>query len=91
MTHTKDEALKLALEALEGNTTNPVIDPDQAAIEDQAITAIKQALAQPAPVPAAQRPWLDLTDAQIKNIEAMALTKNMAIVMTMAALKELNI
>jgi hypothetical protein len=41
----KDEALKLALEALEGNTTNPVIDPDQAAIEDQAITAIKQALA----------------------------------------------
>jgi hypothetical protein len=41
----KDEALKLALEALEGNTTNPVIDPDQAAIEDQAITAINQALA----------------------------------------------
>ena len=47
MTHTKDEALKLALEALEGNTTNPVIDPDQAAIEDQAINAIKQALAAP--------------------------------------------
>jgi hypothetical protein len=42
---TKDEILKLALEALEGNTTNPVIDPDQAAIEDQAINAIKQALA----------------------------------------------
>jgi hypothetical protein len=41
----KDEALKLALEALEGNTTNPIIDPDQAAIEDQAINAIKQALA----------------------------------------------
>jgi hypothetical protein len=41
----KDEILKLALEALEGNTTNPVIDPDQAAIEDQAITAIQQALA----------------------------------------------
>jgi hypothetical protein len=42
---TKDEALDLALEALEGNTTNPVIDPDQAAIEDQAINAIKQARA----------------------------------------------
>jgi len=51
----KDEALKLALEALEGNTTNPVIDPDQAAIEDQAITAIKQALAAPVqPVPWSQ-------------------------------------
>ncbi len=42
-----DEALKLALEALESNTTNPVIDPDQAAIENQAINAIKQALAAP--------------------------------------------
>jgi hypothetical protein len=41
----KDEALDLALEALEGNTTNPIIDPDQAAIEDQAINAIKQARA----------------------------------------------
>ncbi len=40
--------------------------------------------------PAAQRPWLDLTDEQIETIEAMALTKNMAIVMTMAALKEKN-
>ncbi len=37
-----------------------------------------------------QRPWLDLTDEQIKAIEAMALTKNMAIAMTMAALKEVN-
>ncbi len=40
--------------------------------------------------PRTQRPWLDLTDEQIKAIEAMALTKNMAIVMTMAALKEVN-
>ena len=39
---------------------------------------------------AAQRPWLDLTDEQIKAIDEMALTKNMAIVMTMAALKEIN-
>jgi hypothetical protein len=39
---------------------------------------------------AAQRPWLDLTDEQIKAIEAMALTKNMAIAMTMRTLKEKN-
>ena len=38
--------LEQALEALEGNTTNPVIDPEQAALEDQAIAAIKQALKQ---------------------------------------------
>jgi hypothetical protein len=43
--------LELALEALSGNTTNPVIDPEQAALEDQAITALREALAaQPAPV-----------------------------------------
>jgi hypothetical protein len=47
MTHTKDEALKLALEALEGACTNPLADPEQAEIEDKAITAIKQALAAP--------------------------------------------
>jgi hypothetical protein len=40
--------------------------------------------------PAAQRPWLDLTDEQIKAIDEMALTKNMAIAMTMATLKEVN-
>lgn len=40
---TKDEALALALEALEGNTTNPMIDPEQAELEDKAIAAIKQA------------------------------------------------
>ncbi len=40
--------------------------------------------------PAAQRPWAGLTDEQIKAIEAMALTKNMAIVITMATLKEKN-
>jgi hypothetical protein len=40
--------------------------------------------------PAAQRPWVGLTVDHIENIEAMALTKNMAIVMTMATLKELN-
>jgi hypothetical protein len=37
-----------------------------------------------------ERPWVDLTDEQIKTIDEMALTKNMAIAMTMATLKELN-
>lgn len=46
-TMTKDEALKLALEALLGNTTNPISDPEQAEIEDKAITAIKEVLEQP--------------------------------------------
>ena len=50
MTHVTIEraTLEQVLEALEGNTTNPVIDPEQAALEDQAIIVIKQALAQPA-------------------------------------------
>jgi hypothetical protein len=38
------EAMKLALEALEGNCTNPLADPEQAAKEDAAITALRQAL-----------------------------------------------
>jgi hypothetical protein len=40
--------LEQALEALRGNTTNPVVDPEQAASEDQAIAVIEQALAAPA-------------------------------------------
>jgi len=40
--------------------------------------------------PAAQRTWVGLTDEQIKTIEEMSLTKNMAIAMTMATLKEKN-
>ena len=38
-----------------------------------------------------QRTWVGLTDEQIKAIDEMALTKNMAIVMTMRTLKEKNI
>jgi len=47
MTHITIERAKLeqALEALEGNCTNPVADPEQAEIENKAIAAIKQALA----------------------------------------------
>ena len=37
-----------------------------------------------------QRTWVGLTVDHIETIEAMALTKNMAIVMTMATLKEKN-
>jgi hypothetical protein len=37
-----------------------------------------------------QRTWVDLTDEQIKTIDEMALTKNMAIAMTMRTLKEVN-
>ena len=37
-----------------------------------------------------QRTWVGLADEQIKTIETMALTKNMAIAMTMATLKEKN-
>ena len=38
------EAMQQALEALEGNCTNPVADPEQAANENAAITALRQAL-----------------------------------------------
>ena len=38
----------------------------------------------------AQRPWVDLTEDQIKVIEEMALTKQWAIRMTIAQLKECN-
>jgi len=38
------EAMQAALKALEGNCTNPVADSEQAANEDAAITALRQAL-----------------------------------------------
>ena len=38
----------------------------------------------------AQRPWVDLTEYQIKTIEENALTKQWAIRMTIAQLKECN-
>ena len=63
------------------------------------VNALKEALAQPAqehvgfvdsklnPI---QRPWVDLTEDQIKVIEEMALTKQWAIRMAIAQLKECN-
>jgi hypothetical protein len=41
------KAAEQALEALEGNCTNPVADPEQAQKEDRAIQALRQALEQP--------------------------------------------
>jgi hypothetical protein len=41
------KAAERALEALEGNCTNPVADPEQAQKEDRAIQALRQALEQP--------------------------------------------
>ena len=48
---TKDETLKLALEALEADPLEMVADANghMVFLKDKAITAIKQALAQPAP------------------------------------------
>jgi hypothetical protein len=40
--------------------------------------------------PAAHQQWVGLTDEEIKTIDETALTKNMAIAMTMATLKEKN-
>lgn len=61
--------------------------------------AAQDKLAQPAQKPVGfvdsklnpiQRPWVDLTEDQIKVIEEMALTKQWAIRMTIAAVKEKN-
>jgi len=78
MTHTKDEALdKKAENARE-------LGLDYEPVQDSGIVTAGGF------DPRTQRTWVDLTDEQIKAIDEMALTKNMAIVMTMAALKEVN-
>jgi len=99
----KEEALKLALEALKRYQIKRQ-DFDTFA---EAITAIKEALAQPEREPvedvveyfadgtrivriAPQRPWVGLTEKQIEVIEEIALTKQWAIRMTIAQLKECN-
>jgi hypothetical protein len=70
----KDEALRLALEALEGMYI-PNFTMDDSPINN-AITAIKQALEQPEPVECmcgicklGKREWQGLTDEEIKQIE----------------------
>ena len=76
--------MQQALEALEGNCTNPAADPEQAANEDAAITALRERLAQPVQelvcvcgaiwegqelVSApSQRQWQGLTDQEINSV-----------------------
>ena len=63
---TKDEALKLALEALHGFIPYlPLNDEAQCGRYDKAITAIKEALAQPEQKPVA---WL-ITDEKINSLQ----------------------
>ena len=57
------EVLKLALEALEEYADHE----GKTRAADEAITAIKEALAQPAQE---QRPWVELTDEEMKDIRA---------------------
>jgi len=61
---TKDEALKLALEALENGMKFVWTDPEREA-GFVAIDAIKEALAQP------QRPWVGLTDEEVEKLDCV--------------------
>jgi hypothetical protein len=76
------EALKLALEALENGD---VPTPKNVGKNLDAITAIKQALAQ-----TPQRTWVGLTDEERIEIDHLALSRVQAVQMTEAKLKELN-
>ena len=63
---TKDEALKMALEALGNTWTEP--KSEQYKIEKKAITAIKEALAQPAPF----KPDYDTEAVLVEEMQRMA-------------------
>ena len=70
------EALKMALEALEADPLEMVADVDghMVFLKDKAITAIKEALAQPVfDCPrcghvCSQRPWQELTPDEVKHL-----------------------
>jgi hypothetical protein len=84
---TKEEALKLALEAMEAET-NPSWDCNSYHPKIwNAITTIKEALAQPP-----QRTWVGLTDEEICMFSMWLDSKSDATVFTAieARLKELN-
>jgi hypothetical protein len=68
MTHTKDKALKLALEALENHCGNYKLDDAGCDRHEKAITAINEALAQPE-----QEPVACLSKTQAKAILGLAL------------------
>ena len=74
---TKDEALTLALEALEGAD---MIDCDMR----DAINAIKEVLAQP------ERPWVGLTGQEKALVASVSLDVHDAVHRTDAKLKEKN-
>jgi hypothetical protein len=63
--------MRMALEALEGNCTNAAADPEQAANEDAAITALRQAL-ETEQEPVAWASTLDFDDDDIEIIPAKA-------------------
>jgi hypothetical protein len=98
---TKDEALKLALEALERISDR--FDLESVAQDaTKAITAIKEALAQPEPDDLTiaymsgfhdgkkKRTWVGLTDEEVIEISHLALTRVQAVQMTEAKLREKN-
>ena len=93
-------ALQNAIAARNGANPKKYLD---LVVERKALIDIKEALAQPAQEPVTwagvdfdikttppQRPWVDLTEDQIKTIEEKALTKQWAIRMALAAVKERN-
>ena len=102
---TKDEALKLALEALESALSD---DKPYIVKSKEAITAIKEALAQPTSgyakkieeliqerdalraLAQPERPWVGLTDGELFEIMDKANTRYQAVQMTQAKLRELN-
>ena len=55
------KVMQMALEALEGNCTNPSADPEQSEKEDAAITALRQALE-------TEKQWVGLTDEEVSEI-----------------------
>jgi hypothetical protein len=89
---TKEEALKLALEALEYpgpswlEARQPAITAIKEALQIASIIACRDALdAQPVP-----RRWVGLTEEEVIEISHLALTRAQAVLMTAAKLKELN-
>ena len=76
------EALKLALEALEEYADHE----GKTRAADEAITAIKEALAQPAQ----ERKWVGLTEEDFSAINQSCLTKLQAATSAESILKEKN-
>lgn len=75
MTHTKDEAMKLALEALETSPTK--IGTKQFEIEVEAMVALSEALAQPAQQEPFQPDWANFEEGRkVGRAEALEYPPN---------------